>query len=110
MLLKNDGTLPLSAAKVNKAAVIGPNANLSKAIATYYGGTPCFNAYWNAVDAVQQYISDTTVEQGLPSVTSTDTSGFDAAVKAAQSADIVVLVIGQDGTIVRESLTTLVHM
>jgi beta-D-xylosidase 4 len=102
-LLKNENeALPLSASDIKTAAVIGPNANLSKSIALYYGGNPCFNEYWNAVDAVQSVIPHTTVEQGLPSVTSTDQSGFPAAIAAAKAADLVVLAIGQDGSIEHE--------
>jgi hypothetical protein len=39
---------------------------------------------------------------GVPSVTSTDVSGIPAAVAAAKTADDVVLVVGQDGTIEHE--------
>lgn len=81
----------------------GPNANLSQAIATYYAGTPCGNRYWNLVDAVANYAAQTTVHPGLPSVTSTDTSGFPAAIAAALAADVVVLALGQDGTIEHEA-------
>ena len=58
VLLKNDvSTLPLSAKKLAAAgstvAVIGPNANLSEAIAGYYGPRAvCGGAYPNMVDAV----------------------------------------------------------
>lgn len=90
VLLKNNHqALPLGTVK--SVAVIGPNANLSQAIALYYGGTPCDGKYFNLVDAVQQYVPNTVVEPGLPSVTSTDTSGFAAAVQAAKQAEVVIL-------------------
>jgi hypothetical protein len=55
------------------------------------------------VDAVANYAAQTTVHPGLPSVTSTDTSGFPAAIAAALAADVVVLALGQDGTIEHEA-------
>jgi pre-mRNA-splicing factor SYF2/beta-D-xylosidase 4 len=56
-LLKNaQNTLPLSASARLNIAVIGPNSNLSKSIAGYYGpSNVCGYNYWNLVDAVAQY-------------------------------------------------------
>ncbi|KAH8056252.1 xylan 1,4-beta-xylosidase [Aureococcus anophagefferens] len=50
-LLKNDGALPLKPS--GTAAVVGPNALLSKADAGYYGPTDvCGGDYWTLLDAV----------------------------------------------------------
>lgn len=97
MLLKNAGaTLPLAASAHARVLVTGPNANLSRAIATYYGGTPCGNNYWNMVDAVNAYVATDRIDvvPGVASPSSTDTSGIPAAVAAAKQADVVILVIG----------------
>jgi len=52
-LLKNEHeTLPLEASKLQSVAVIGPNGNLSEAIAHYYGGNTCDNLYYNMIDAI----------------------------------------------------------
>lgn len=52
-LLKNvNKALPLSAATAGSVFVVGPNANLSKSDAGYYGpGNPCGSLFWNMVDA-----------------------------------------------------------
>jgi len=104
VLLKNqDNFLPLNEQRISSLAVIGPNSNLSQKIAGYYGGDkPCGLKFWNAVDAMAQYVPNTATVMGVPSVTSSDTSGIPAAVEAAKKADMVVLAVGQDLTIERE--------
>jgi len=100
VLLKNDHMfLPVNKTEVQRVAVIGPNANLSKSIALYYGGPPCGLIYYCLTDAVAQYIPQTTMVPGLPSVLSNDTSGFTDAIAAAKAADLVVLALGLDGTV-----------
>jgi len=104
VLLKNDGaTLPFSTDAIKNVAVIGPNANLSEAIASYYGGSATCDSgkFWNMVDAVAQYASVTTM-LGVPNVRSNDTSSVAAAAAAAAAADQVVMAVGQDGTIEHE--------
>eukprot|EP01063_Lacrimia_lanifica_P019014 TRINITY_DN25_c1_g1_i1.p1 TRINITY_DN25_c1_g1~~TRINITY_DN25_c1_g1_i1.p1 ORF type:complete len:777 (+),score=300.19 TRINITY_DN25_c1_g1_i1:50-2380(+) len=103
-LLKNDaGTLPLDAAALGTVAVIGPNANLSWAIAGYYGPLKvCDGKFWNMVDAVEQYAQKTVTALGVPDVKSSDTSGVAAAAALAASADAVILVLGTDMTWARE--------
>jgi beta-D-xylosidase 4 len=123
VLLKNTAQrLPLSAvaggtagagtvAKGSVTAVIGPNANLSRSIAGYYGGKqPCGGHFWSMLDAVQQQLATAGAgsaamqyEPGVASTTSNDTSLFSAAVAAARTADDVILVVGQDGKIEKEN-------
>ena len=57
VLLKNlHHTLPLDKQRTGSIAVIGPNSNLSKKIAGYYGGKqPCGGHFYNMVDAVAQH-------------------------------------------------------
>jgi len=97
-LLKNAGnTLPLNPGAKLSVAVIGPNSNLSRSIAGYYGpNSVCDNNFWNLVDAVAQYAGSTTVSPGTSSVLSDDLSLIPAAVQAARVADIVVLAVGTD--------------
>ena len=99
-LLKNrDGALPLS--RWDSVAVIGPNANLSSAVASYYGGNTC-GGYFNMVDAVASYAKSTTTAAGLPSTTANNASTIAASVLVAGAADWVVLVLGSDLTDARE--------
>jgi beta-glucosidase-like glycosyl hydrolase len=83
-LVKNIGkTLPLDAKMLQKVAVIGPNGNLSEAIAHYYGGNTCDNMYYNMVDAVSDHIGveRTMCALGVPDVHSNDTSSVASAAK-----------------------------
>lgn len=104
VLLKNAAsTLPMDASALKTVAVIGPNYNQSKDIAGYYGGTAtCEGKFWNMTDAVAQYVPGVVAMAGVPSVTSSDTSGIAAAAAAAAAADAVVMAVGQDLTIERE--------
>ena len=102
-LIKNDdGTLPLDASKISSIAVIGPNSNLSKSMAGYYGGNSCGNAFTNMVDAVQQYVPNTLTALGVSSVSSNNTTDVPAAARMAASADKVILVVGTDLSLARE--------
>jgi beta-D-xylosidase 4 len=103
-LLKNTGArLPLKADPTLKVAVIGPNMNLSVAIAPYYGSpSPCGGKFWNMVDAVAQYAPTVRTSPGLASVTSNDMSLIPAAEALAADADVVILVMGTDLTVAVE--------
>jgi hypothetical protein len=98
-LLKNDArTLPLSLATVGQVAVIGPNANLSRDDAGYYGpNNVCGNDFWTLVDALAE---DGAVRVssvlGVPDVQSEDQSGIAAAVAVAKAVETVVLAVGTD--------------
>ncbi|KAH8092032.1 xylan 1,4-beta-xylosidase [Aureococcus anophagefferens] len=97
-LLKNDGALPLKPS--GTAAVVGPNALLSKADAGYYGPTDvCGGDYWTLVDAVADggAVAASAV-LGVPTVLSGNVTGIPAAVAAAEAADAVVLAVGTDLT------------
>jgi pre-mRNA-splicing factor SYF2/beta-D-xylosidase 4 len=98
-LLKNKGAaLPLSPA-TGTIAIIGPNANLSKSDCSYYGPkTPCGGNYWTVIDSVKKYAPNANVVSiaGVPTVSSSDTSGIPAAVALAKTADVVILAVGTD--------------
>ena len=90
LLLNNANTLPLVAARVRSAAVIGPNGNLSQSIASYYGPyNACDGAYPTMLDAVQQYVQHASFLAGVPAVDSDDRSGIQAAVDLAKVVDLV---------------------
>ena len=99
-LIKNDGTLPLTSNAAETVAVIGPNSNLSKSDVSYYGPrTPCGANYWTMIDAVTEHSSQKVITAlGVPSVSSSDTSGIAAAVEMAKTADVVILAVGTNLT------------
>jgi beta-glucosidase len=97
-LLKNEKqTLPLKTS-LGSVAVVGPNGDLSKAIAGYYGaGDACSKKFSTMVDAVTAYVPKTTFAKGiLHGVLSNDTSGIANATAAAKAADATVMVLGTD--------------
>eukprot|EP00036_Acanthoecidae_sp_10tr_P011461 CAMPEP_0182926670 /NCGR_PEP_ID=MMETSP0105_2-20130417/12199_1 /TAXON_ID=81532 ORGANISM="Acanthoeca-like sp., Strain 10tr" /NCGR_SAMPLE_ID=MMETSP0105_2 /ASSEMBLY_ACC=CAM_ASM_000205 /LENGTH=895 /DNA_ID=CAMNT_0025064571 /DNA_START=14 /DNA_END=2701 /DNA_ORIENTATION=+ len=97
-LLKNENAaLPLSVESSGTVFVVGPNANLSKSDAGYYGpGSVCNGNFWTMVDAVSQYAKSVTTALGVPDVESNDMSQIPAAVEMAKAADTVVLAVGTD--------------
>merc|ERR1712038_637535 len=104
-LLKNiNGSLPLDASTIHSVAVIGPNSNLSKAMAGYYGPShACGGKFWNMVDAVSQYIPNTFTAKGVPNVKSNSTRLIPEAIAMAKTVDTVVMVVGTDLTVAMES-------
>lgn len=103
-LLKNDGdTLPLSAKEAGSIVVIGPNSELGQATASYYGPERHCLGNFTLVDAIKDYVEDTTTVAGVDEVLSEDISGIPDAVKAAEQADQVILAVGTDLTWAREA-------
>ena len=111
-LLKNDKvksadgsndvpTLPLDATKLKSVAVIGPNADLSTAISSYYGGNNCGDEYPSMIDAIKGYVSGTTSAKGVPDVSSGDTPASRRG-GDGEAADATILVLGTDLSIARE--------
>ncbi|KAH9913340.1 beta-xylosidase [Epithele typhae] len=94
VLLKNDGTLPLSQ-RVQKLALIGPG--------NYFGTAPFLVS---PLLGAQQAGFDVEFVLGA-TVKGTDTSGFAAAVAAAQSADAVIFLGGLDESLEEEALDRL---
>ena len=103
VLLKNENArLPLPPNKL-KVAVIGPNANLSHAIAAYYGPkNVCDNYYGSVLDGISQNAAKVLYAPGLPSVLSNNLSMVPEAISAAKEADAVLLVLGTDLSWARE--------
>ncbi|CAJ2678136.1 unnamed protein product [Trifolium pratense] len=102
LLENNKGTLPLSKTEIKNLAVIGPNANATTVMISNYAGIPC--RYSSPLQGLQKYISSVTYARGCSDVKCGNQNLFAAAVKAAASADAVVLVVGLDQSIEAEGL------
>ncbi|XP_059298660.1 probable beta-D-xylosidase 5 [Lycium ferocissimum] len=102
VLLDNNGVLPLSPSTIKNLALIGPNANASGTMLSIYAGVPC--RFTTPLQGMKKYLSNITYEPGCANVQCTDASQIEAAAKAAGAADNVVLVVGLDQSIERESL------
>jgi len=93
-LLKNtNNALPLDATKLKSIAVLGPNADLSKAIAAYYGGNSCGGKYWTTTDAIKAYVPGAV---STSMAISNDTASLAEAAQLAADSDATVLVLGTD--------------
>ncbi|CAK9176754.1 unnamed protein product [Ilex paraguariensis] len=102
VLLDNNGVLPLSPNSTKNLAIIGPNGNATEAMLSIYAGVPC--QYTTPLQGLQKYVSTVTYEPGCVSVGCADGSRIEAAAKVAAAADAVVVVVGLDQSIERESL------
>ncbi|KAA1475144.1 glycoside hydrolase family 3 protein [Dentipellis sp. KUC8613] len=100
VLLKNDGTLPLSGSKKN-VAIIGPWANATKQLQGNYEGVAPF-----LVSPVQGFQNNGFTVQFAngTGIASSDTSGFEAALSIARAADIVIYAGGIDDSYEAEAL------
>ncbi len=95
VLLKNDGTLPLSR-NLKRIAVIGPNADMPYNQLGDYTAPQARNEISTVLDGIKSLAGKNTeiiYERGC-AVRDTTTVDIPAAVKAAESADAVVLVVG----------------
>lgn len=99
VLLKNDGTLPLSSS-IKNIALIGPWANATAQMqGNYFGAAPyLISPFMGAMDGGYNvtYVLGT-------DITSNDTSGFAAAVAAAKESDAVIYAGGIDTTVGAEA-------
>ncbi|KAJ7089098.1 beta-xylosidase [Mycena epipterygia] len=99
VLLKNDGTLPL-AKSIQKLAFVGPWANATTQMQGNYAGIAPFLI--SPFAAARTAGFSATLTQGTD-INSTDTSGFAAALAAAQAADAIVYAGGIDDSIEGET-------
>lgn len=98
-LLKNDnGALPLQAEAFSRVALIGPWAEAAWQMqGNYFGTAPYLHS---PLEAVQAQWGTENVEYVLgTNITSSDTSGFAAALAAADAADLVLYAGGIDTTV-----------
>ncbi|CAI9103982.1 OLC1v1002582C2 [Oldenlandia corymbosa var. corymbosa] len=96
----NSYGLPLSPSSIKSLAVIGPNANATHTMLGNYEGSPC--KYVSPLQGLA--VSVSTVYQAGCSDVSCGTAQVEEAKKIAAGADAVVLVMGSDQSIERESL------
>ncbi|KAG1809651.1 glycoside hydrolase family 3 protein [Suillus subaureus] len=100
VLLRNDGTLPLSSS-IKNIALIGPWANATAQMqGNYFGVAPyLISPVMGAMDDGYNvtYVLGT-------SITSNDTSGFAAAIAAAKEADAIIYTGGIDITVEAEAM------
>ncbi|KAJ3753674.1 glycoside hydrolase family 3 protein [Lentinula raphanica] len=99
-LLKNDGILPLNSSK-SSVALIGPWVNATTQMQSNYNGIAPFLI--SPLDAFQSAGFDVTFASGT-TISGTDTSGFSAALAAANSADLVAFVGGIDDSVEAEGM------
>ena len=104
VLLKNDGTLPLSK-RIRKLALIGPWANATTLMQGNYAGIAPFLI--SPLLGAQQAGFDVEYVLGTNVTTANDTSGFSAAIAAAKRADAVIFAGGLDETVEREEVDRL---
>lgn len=100
LLKNNDKLLPLRKRTIKSLAVIGPNANATRAMIGNYAGVPC--KYTSPLNGLSEYVK-TVYEEGCD-VKCNSTARFQAAKHAAANADAVVLVMGTDLSIEAEAL------
>ncbi|XP_071736901.1 beta-xylosidase/alpha-L-arabinofuranosidase 2-like isoform X2 [Rutidosis leptorrhynchoides] len=101
VLLKNSvNSLPLVTNSIKSLAVIGPNANATKAMIGNYAGVPC--KYTSPLKGLSDYVK-TVYEEGCD-IKCNSTVNFEKAKKVAADADAVVLVMGIDLSVAAEAL------
>ncbi len=104
VMLKNlAGGLPLSMDTLGKIAVIGPNANATETLLSNYQGTASkivsvLEGIKNAVSAQNKTVA-VNYAPGCSSTKCEDTSKFNDALKLAMGSDVVIAVMGLDGSI-----------
>lgn len=99
-LLKNDGLLPLETS-YGSVAMIGPWANATTQMQGNYQGTAPYLV--SPLMAAEAQWSDVTYALGT-AIDSSDTSGFAAALAAAQAADLIIYAGGIDVSIEAEGM------
>jgi beta-D-xylosidase 4 len=101
-LLKNSKSfLPLDDGKRRKVAVVGPYGNATGQMQGTYSGPP--KHIVSPLEAFDGYeLWDVTHEKGT-GIASNSTEGFDAAVAAAEGADLVIYLGGLDNSVEQET-------
>jgi beta-glucosidase len=98
VLLRNEGgVLPLDRARIRRLAVIGPLAADRRSPLGSWAGAGREEDVVTVLDGLRAALPGAAVVHaaGVRDVRSTDRGGFAAAVRAARSADAVVLVVGE---------------
>ena len=102
VLLKNlKGGLPLKMDSLKKITVIGPNANASETLLSNYEGIPpkIVSVLEGIENAVKGKSITVNYASGCSDVQCEVTYNFDDALKAAQGSDVIIAVMGLDGSV-----------
>ena len=102
VLLKNlKGGLPLKMDSLKNIAVLGPNANTTKTLLSNYYGIPSkiVSVLQGIKNAVMGKNVAVNYAPGCSDVKCKDTHKFDDALKVAQGADVIIAVMGLDGSV-----------
>lgn len=103
VLLKNsDHFLPLLPDRFRRVLVVGPNVDLCKRMALYYGASACFNRYPTIADAFKEYNKYVTVVKGLRFPASRSLQNTTLIEQALKTADLVVFALGTDSSLEQE--------
>lgn len=104
VLLKNNGILPLDQTKIDKIAVIGPNAASIEALRGNYYGTA--DEYWTFLDGIRNafkgriyYSEGSHLFSAVLQSLGQPGDGYSEAITVAQNSDVVILCVGLDATI-----------
>lgn len=93
--------MPIVPTNIKTLAVIGPNANATKAMLGNYAGIPC--KYTTPLKGLSDTVP-TVYEPGCTDVKCKSTNQFEKAKNISATADAVVLVVGTDLSIEAEAL------
>ncbi|KAJ5819030.1 hypothetical protein N7474_004621 [Penicillium riverlandense] len=100
VLLKNDGTLPLTK-EAKSVALVGPWSNATTQMqGNYYGTAPYLTSPLDALRGSDMHVN---WAYGT-GISSESTSGFDAAIEAAKKSDVIIYAGGIDNTIEAEAM------
>ncbi|OGE47696.1 hypothetical protein PENARI_c038G01420 [Penicillium arizonense] len=102
VLLKNDGTLPLSK-DTSSVALIGPWANFTQGLVGNYFDAANAPYLTTPLAALQQSSLDVNYAFGT-NISSHTTDDFEAAIAAAKKSDVIVFAGGIDNTVEAEGL------
>ena len=93
--------LPLSSAKLTSIALIGPLANATQQMLSIYAGTNTIVNSYSPLAAITARAAPAAVQYspGCADVLCNSTDGFAAAVAAAHSAEIAIVIVGLDHSI-----------
>jgi beta-glucosidase len=117
VLLQNDGILPLTAAKLSRVAVVGPNADNALAqLGDWSLGATQYSADYGAqprqltttvLDGLRAYLPHATVTYAAAGdLWSKDQPALDEAVRVARDAELAVVVVGDDIPFIGETRST----
>ncbi|KAK1279202.1 putative beta-D-xylosidase 5 [Acorus gramineus] len=94
VLLKNDNVLPLTPAKFDKIALVGPHANATDAMTGNYAGIPCNSV--SPLMAISGIVKSVDYEVGCQDVSCNNDTMLFPAMEAARKADATIIFVGID--------------